>query len=85
MTSTKREKNTSESNKTKKMINSRKKTKIYMEKNCTLFWMEKLMKLVSTITRYGGPSAVLYLKNNAEEIAGLQTINQRTQIRIYLE
>ena len=25
----------------------------------TLFCMEKLMKLVSTITRYGGPSAVL--------------------------
>ena len=29
----------------------------------TLFLMEKLMKLVSTNTRKGGPSAVLYWKN----------------------
>ncbi len=40
----------------------------------TLFWMEKLMKFVSTSTWYGGPSAVLYLKKSAEEVLGLQNI-----------
>lgn len=40
----------------------------------TLFWMEKLMKFVSTSTWYGGPSAVLYLKKSAEDVLGLQNI-----------
>lgn len=33
----------------------------------TLFLIEKLMKLVSTSTWYGGPSCVLYLKKSADE------------------
>ena len=33
--------------------------------------MEKLMKLVSTNTRYGGPSCVLYWKNNADDACSL--------------
>lgn len=37
----------------------------------TLFCMEKLMKLVSTKTWYGGPSAVLCLKKSAADTLGL--------------
>lgn len=37
-----------------------------------LFLMEKLMKFVSTITLYGGPSAELCLKNSAEDVASLR-------------
>lgn len=37
----------------------------------TLFFMEKLMKLVSTSTWYGGPSCVLYLKNSAVGVFSL--------------
>ena len=37
----------------------------------TLFLIEKLMKLVSTRTWYGGPSWVLYLKNNAAGVFSL--------------
>ena len=37
----------------------------------TLLEMEKLMKLVSTSTWYGGPSAVLWRKKSAEETLGL--------------
>ena len=33
--------------------------------------MEIFMKFVSTRMRYGGPSCVLYWKNNAEEYWGL--------------
>ena len=33
--------------------------------------MEKLMKLVSTSTWYGGPSCVLYLKNSAVGVFSL--------------
>lgn len=35
------------------------------EDESTLFLMEKLMKLVSTRTWYGGPSCVLYWKKRA--------------------
>jgi hypothetical protein len=34
--------------------------------NSNLFWMEKLIKLVSTKTWYGGPRAALYLKKREE-------------------
>ena len=34
--------------------------------------MEKLTKLVSTSMWYGGPSCVLYWKNRADEVCGLQ-------------
>ncbi|GMF38300.1 unnamed protein product [Phytophthora fragariaefolia] len=40
----------------------------------SLFLMEKLIKFVSTITLYGGPSAELYLKNMLEGIWSLRTI-----------
>jgi hypothetical protein len=39
----------------------------------SLFWMEKLMKLVSTKTWYGGPRAALYLKKREEATWGLIT------------
>jgi hypothetical protein len=35
--------------------------------------MLKLMKLVSTSTLYGGPSAELCLKNSEEDVASLRT------------
>ena len=44
-----------------------------LQQKSTLFFMEKLMKFVSTITWYGGPRFVLYLKNKAEEVFSLQT------------
>ena len=37
-----------------------------------LFLMEKLIKLVSIRTRYGGPSCVLYLKNREDGVLSLQ-------------
>lgn len=37
-----------------------------------LFFMEKLTKLVSISTWYGGPSCVLYWKKRADEVCGLQ-------------
>lgn len=38
----------------------------------TLFWIEKLMKLVSTNTLYGGANAMLCLKKSEAETFGLQ-------------
>lgn len=49
----------------------------------TLFWMEKLIKLVSTMTRYGGPNAALYLKNSAEETLGLHHHRNKERPIIY--
>ena len=42
----------------------------------TLFLMEKLMKLVSTNTWYGGPSWLLYLKKRAVEVFSLRNHTQ---------
>ncbi len=44
----------------------------------TLFFMEKLMKLVSTSTWYGGPSCVLYLKNSAVGVFSLRGPGRRS-------
>ncbi|KAI9922394.1 hypothetical protein PsorP6_000004 [Peronosclerospora sorghi] len=41
---------------------------IIAETSSSLFLIEKLMKLVSTMTLYGGPSAELYLKNMLDGI-----------------
>lgn len=41
-------------------------------KMSSLFWMEKLMKLVSMMILYGGPSALLCVKNRHEGSFGLK-------------
>ena len=43
--------------------------------------MEKLMKLVSTMTLYGGPSAELCLKKSAEDVASLGVAGARGEGR----
>lgn len=43
----------------------------------TLFLIEKLMKLVSTNTWYGGPSCVLYLKNRADDTFSLHAAKSK--------
>ena len=39
--------------------------------NSILFWIEKLMKFVSTSTRYGGPRSVLCDKNNLSLVSSI--------------
>lgn len=47
------------------------KQSILALKMSSLFWMEKLMKLVSMMILYGGPSALLCVKNRHEGSFGL--------------
>jgi hypothetical protein len=44
--------------------------------------MLKLMKLVSTKTLYGGPSAELCLKKSEEDVASLRTGGTRENARV---
>lgn len=44
-----------------------------------LLRMEKLMKLVSMSTRYGGPSCVLYRKNSAAGVLSLPGAREHTR------
>ncbi len=45
----------------------------------SLFLMAKLIKFVSSRMRYGGPSAVLYLKKSDDGTCGLQGQQQQQQ------
>lgn len=46
------------------------------ETTSSLFLIEKLMKLVSMSTLYGGPRAALYLKNRFDGIWSLHSANR---------